>query len=127
MGGWLALEMAIRSHARIKSLTLVASVGIRLKGNPMANVFIMTPDQLMNSLFADQKIVAAELARMPTRSRSTRSSQTSTSAARLGWHPRFFNPKLARWLHRIKVPTQILCGEGRQDRPAGSMRQNSSG
>jgi pimeloyl-ACP methyl ester carboxylesterase len=111
MGGWLALEIAIRSQARMKSLTLLSSVGIRLKGNPVANVFIMTPDQLMNSLFADPKIVAAELARVPTSEQLDEIVTNKTSAARLGWHPRFFNPRLARWLHRVKVPTQILWGK----------------
>ena len=33
-----------------------------------------------------------------------------TSAARLAWSPRFFNPKLSKWLHRVTVPTQILWG-----------------
>ncbi len=31
-------------------------------------------------------------------------------AARLGWEPRWHNPALARWLHRISVPTQIIWG-----------------
>ena len=31
-------------------------------------------------------------------------------AARLGWQPRWFNPALERWLHRIKVPTLVLWG-----------------
>jgi pimeloyl-ACP methyl ester carboxylesterase len=32
-------------------------------------------------------------------------------AARLGWEPRWFNPDLERWLHRIKLPTLALWGE----------------
>jgi pimeloyl-ACP methyl ester carboxylesterase len=31
-------------------------------------------------------------------------------AARLGWQPRWLNPALERWLHRIKVPTLVLWG-----------------
>src|SRR5207237_4443584 len=61
MGGWLALEMAIRSQACIKSLSLISSVGIRIKGDPVANLFIMTPEQLMKSLYHDPKLVEAEL------------------------------------------------------------------
>lgn len=111
MGGWLALEIAIRSQVRMKSLTLLASVGVRLKGHPVANVFIMTPEQLMNTLFADPKIAAAELARVPTPEQLDEIVKNRTTAARLGWHPRFFNPKLAQWLHRVKVPTQIVWGK----------------
>jgi pimeloyl-ACP methyl ester carboxylesterase len=110
MGGWLALEMAIRSQAHMKSLTLMASVGIRIKGNPVANVFIMTPEQLMNVLYADPKLIEQELARTPTPEEVNQIVINRTAAARLAWHPRFFNPKLAKWLHRVSVPTQILWG-----------------
>jgi pimeloyl-ACP methyl ester carboxylesterase len=34
------------------------------------------------------------------------------ASARFGWQPRFFNPRLERWLHRINVPTQIIWGDG---------------
>jgi len=33
------------------------------------------------------------------------------ASARLGWQPRFFNPRLERWLHRVERPTLILWGE----------------
>ena len=36
------------------------------------------------------------------------------ATARLAWHPRFFDPSLHKWLHRIDVPTQIVWGQ--QDR-----------
>ena len=32
LGGWIALEMAVRNTSRIKSLTLMAPAGIRIKG-----------------------------------------------------------------------------------------------
>jgi pimeloyl-ACP methyl ester carboxylesterase len=110
MGGWLALEIAVRSQQRIKSLSLISSVGVRIKGDPVANLFIMTPEQLMNAIYADPKLVAAELARTPTPEEIDRMVTNRTAAARLAWHPRFFNPKLAKWLHRVTVPTQILWG-----------------
>jgi pimeloyl-ACP methyl ester carboxylesterase len=111
MGGWLAMELAVRSQQHMKSLTLMSSVGVRLKANPVANLFIMTPDQLVRSLYADPKIVEAELARTPTPEEIDRVVINRTSSARLAWSPRFFNPKLAKWLHRIKLPTQIVWGK----------------
>jgi pimeloyl-ACP methyl ester carboxylesterase len=30
--------------------------------------------------------------------------------AKLGWEPRWYDPALASWLHRIDVPTQVLWG-----------------
>jgi pimeloyl-ACP methyl ester carboxylesterase len=32
------------------------------------------------------------------------------TTAKLAWQPRFYNPDLAKWLHRISVPTLILWG-----------------
>ena len=34
------------------------------------------------------------------------------AAAKYTWQPRLYDPKLARWLHRIDVPTHIVWGEG---------------
>src|SRR5581483_5833655 len=34
------------------------------------------------------------------------------AAAKYTWQPRLHDPKLARWLHRIDVPTHIVWGEG---------------
>jgi len=110
MGGWLALEIAIRSQHRIKSLSLMSSVGIRIKGNPVANLFIMTPEQLVRSLYADPGLIEQELARTPTPEEIDRIVINRTTSARLAWNPRFFNPKLRKWLHRVRVPTQIIWG-----------------
>ena len=114
MGGWLALEMAIRSTERIRSLTLIASAGIRIKGEPMANVFILNNEQLMRSLFADQALAEQAIAYAPSPTEIEEMVRNTVAAARLGWNPRFFNPKLQRWLHRVAVPTQIVWG--RDDR-----------
>ena len=53
IGGWTALEMAIRNTARIKSLVLVSSAGIRVKDVPRADMFICSEDDLLKLLFAD--------------------------------------------------------------------------
>jgi pimeloyl-ACP methyl ester carboxylesterase len=30
---------------------------------------------------------------------------------KFGWEPRWFNPDLEKWLHRIAVPTHVLWGK----------------
>jgi pimeloyl-ACP methyl ester carboxylesterase len=110
MGGWLALEMAVRSTARIASLTLIASAGIRIKGAPITNVFIMDRAQLIRALWFDQKTIAQELERTLSPQEIDQIINNTVAAARLSWQPRFFNPKLGKWLHRIDVPTHIVWG-----------------
>ena len=49
LGGWLAMEIAVRSCTRIKSLTLIGSAGIRIKGKPITDIFMMDPDDLVRA------------------------------------------------------------------------------
>jgi pimeloyl-ACP methyl ester carboxylesterase len=39
--------------------------------------------------------------------------------AKLAWQPRLYNPHLAKWLHRIGVPTLILWGDDDRIIPSG--------
>ncbi|NQV57476.1 MAG: alpha/beta fold hydrolase [Rhodospirillales bacterium] len=111
LGGWIALEAAVRATDRIKSLTLISSAGIRIKGAPAANIFIMDRSQLINSLYADPKLAEQMLAIEPTPEQIDEIITNSVATARLGWQPRLFNPNLRKWLHRIKVPTHIIWGD----------------
>ena len=33
------------------------------------------------------------------------------TVAKLGWQPRWFNPDLEKWLHRVKLPTLVVWGD----------------
>jgi len=112
LGGWIALEMAIRSTARIKSLTLVGAAGLRVAGVPRGDMFIGTPAELGRLLFADEKAAA----NWNAQSQASPAAQeiydrNRAAAAKYTWQPRLYNPKLADWLHRIDVPTHIIWGE----------------
>ena len=65
IGGWIALEMAVRTGARMKSLVLLNSAGIRIKGVPRADMFICAEDELVKMLFAGtrRRRMAGDLAR----------------------------------------------------------------
>ncbi len=111
LGGWLAMEIAVRNATRLRSLTLVGAAGIRIKGKPIADIFMMDPDDLARELFVDQsfaeRIIGAELSEEETDIRL----RNRVSTARLGWQPRLFNPSLRKWLHRITVPALVVWGE----------------
>jgi pimeloyl-ACP methyl ester carboxylesterase len=111
IGGWVALEMAVTSSARFKSLVLVNSAGIRIKGVPRSDMFLCSEDDLLKLLFA--RLGAADWLK---RWRATPElediyDRNRAAAAKLSWSPRLCNPKLERWLHRIDLPTHIVWGE----------------
>jgi len=111
LGGWIALEMAIRSTAPFKTLTLLASAGLRLEGVPRADMFICGQDELVQLLFAGNDADGWKQAWHASPEWEDIYDRNRAAAARFSWQPRLCNPKLARWLHRIDVPTHIVWGE----------------
>ena len=110
IGGWIALEMAIRSTARIKSLVLVSSAGLRIKGVPRADMFVCSEDELMKLLFAGTGSAQWLKSWRATPDLEDIYDRNRAAAAKYSWSPRLCNPKLERWLHRIDVPTHIIWG-----------------
>jgi pimeloyl-ACP methyl ester carboxylesterase len=111
IGGWTGLEMAIRNSAPIRSLTLIASAGLRLNGVARGDMFLCNRDELGQLLFAGNSGKAWIDAWHATPESEDIWERNRAAAARYSWHPRLCNPKLARWLHRVDVPTHIVWGE----------------
>jgi pimeloyl-ACP methyl ester carboxylesterase len=111
MGGWIAMEMAVRDTSRIKSLVLVSPAGIAAPGVRPADIFLMAPEEVVRNLFVDQKLAEARLAQPEDVDISLKNRHTT---ARLAWEPRLHDPHLGKWLHRIDVQVKIVWG--RQDR-----------
>src|SRR6185312_12524566 len=110
IGGWVALEIAVRNAARIRALSLVAPAGIHVAGLAKGDVFLWPPEKRVRELYFDQGIAERVLA-LPPAPQDTVDKNLYT-LARLAWEPRFYDPHLSKWLHRIKVPLQIVWGEG---------------
>lgn len=110
LGGWVALEMAVRSTARLTSLTLIDAAGIHVKGVPKADIFLIDPEEQARLMYADPARAEAQAVRAAAEKYQEEAIRNRIASARLGWQPRFFNPRLERWLHRIDVPTQIVWG-----------------
>ena len=111
LGGWLAMEIAVRNCTRLKSLTLVGAAGIRIAGKPIADIFMMDPDDLVREIFVDQTFVDNILNMELTEEQIDIQIRNRVATARLGWQPRLFNPNLRKWLHRITVPTHVIWGD----------------
>jgi pimeloyl-ACP methyl ester carboxylesterase len=111
LGGWAAAELAVRNCTRLKSLSLLAPAGIRIKGVLPGDNFIWGPEEGIRNLYHDQALADRVLA-MPVSDEEADNALTSRYAAtKFGWEPRWFNPSLERWLHRISVRTLIMWGE----------------
>jgi pimeloyl-ACP methyl ester carboxylesterase len=111
LGGWLALEIAVRSTDRIRSMCLLAPGGIYLDGKPPADIFLWSPKTLAEHLFVNPEIIKAALAQTLTPEQTRAQLKNANTVAKLGWNPRFHNPDLKKWLHRVKVPTLIIWGQ----------------
>ena len=111
MGGWIAAEIAVRDSHRLKSLTLVSAAGIRVDGTPMGDLFLWTPEETMRAVFADEALIAERLAHTPSEQELGVMLKNRETTARFCWSPRFHNPDLRKWLHRIRIPTLILWGD----------------
>jgi pimeloyl-ACP methyl ester carboxylesterase len=111
LGGWIALEIAVRTIERLRTLTLIGSAGIHVKGVAKGDLFMRAPDIVLRSMFADPSRADPILARTPTRAEEDILIKNRFAVARVGWHPPLFDPHLAKWLHRLALPVHIVWGD----------------
>ena len=108
LGGWVAAELAVRNTSRLASLTLVCAVGIAPDGDPIDDLFRLSAEENARRFYFDPErarrrieLLAKADPRVLVRNRST--------VVRLAY-PNFANLHLAKWLHRIDVPTLLIWG-----------------
>ena len=108
LGGWIAAELAVRNTSRLASLTLVCAVGIAPDGAPIDDLFRISMEENARRFYFDPERVRRRVEmlakadpRVLVRNRST--------VVRLAY-PHFASPDLAKWLHRIDVPTLLIWG-----------------
>jgi pimeloyl-ACP methyl ester carboxylesterase len=116
VGGWIAATLATQSSHRLKKLVLVAPAGLRVPEHPTADIFRLKPEELPAYLAQDPGMLAPYV---PDPHGPdfldflVNDYHEMSSYARLAWE-RPYDPNLARWLHRVRVPTLLLYGD--QDR-----------
>jgi pimeloyl-ACP methyl ester carboxylesterase len=107
-GGWLAAEIAVQAPHRVGSLVLLSAAGLRLPEHPIADIFLMTPDQVVEALFQDTSKASAAFPPDPDVDQILAIYRDMTAVARFSWVPFMNNPKLERRLHRITAPTLVV-------------------
>ncbi len=111
LGGWIAAEILIRDRARCQSLSLLAPAGIRVPGVPSGDTFIWGQEEAVRNLFHNQLFAERLLALQPTEEQMDTMLKNRFTATKLGWQPRWFNPDLEKWLHRIALPALVVWGD----------------
>jgi pimeloyl-ACP methyl ester carboxylesterase len=95
----------------LRTLTLLAPAGVRVKGVPSGDGFIWSPEEQARNLFHDQAFAEAMLQQKPSEEQMKVLLKNRYAATKYGWEPRWFNPDLEKWLHRIRLPAHVIWGE----------------
>lgn len=118
LGGWAAAEMLVRDRARCSSLTVMAPAGIRIKDKPGGDLFIWNPEETQRNLYYNQALAERVLSIKPTDEQMDVLLKNRFTTTKFGWEPRWLNPDLEKWLHRIKLPSLVIWGEDDKVFPA---------
>jgi pimeloyl-ACP methyl ester carboxylesterase len=110
LGGWLAAEILVRDRSRFRSLVQLAPAGIRVKGVPCGDNFIWGPEEAIRNLYHDQTVADRILALTPSEAQLDVMLHNRFTVAKFGWQPRWYDPDLEKWLHRIKLPALVIWG-----------------
>jgi pimeloyl-ACP methyl ester carboxylesterase len=111
-GGWIAAEWAIRYSERLRCLVLIDALGLRLPSAPVVDVLSLDGPTLRRTLFAEPNSPLA-LEAIPDTPKVDAIVGTilgRRALARFAWQfPD--DPRLLRYLYRVRLPTLILWGE----------------
>jgi pimeloyl-ACP methyl ester carboxylesterase len=111
-GGWLALEIAVRSTARIGRLVLIDTLGLKFGARDEAeitDIYALRVEDVVKHVFADPAH-APDYGAMDDAALEE-VARDREAAVLYGWRPYMHNPSLVHWLHRIKVPALVVWGE----------------
>jgi pimeloyl-ACP methyl ester carboxylesterase len=111
LGGWIATEMAVRSTQRLASLTLSGAAGLHVAGVAQMDSFLLSEEERLRNFFYDGKKADEMVARAIKPELEDAALKNRATVARLTWQPRGYDPNLAKWLHRIDVPSLLIWGD----------------
>jgi pimeloyl-ACP methyl ester carboxylesterase len=113
LGGWIALEMAAKDDGFFSKLVLVNPYGVKIGGptdRDIADVWTLHPRKVAALKWFDQDKGRRDFTAMSD-AELTIIARNNESFARFCWDPYMHNPKLKRFLHRVRVPTLFVWGE----------------
>jgi pimeloyl-ACP methyl ester carboxylesterase len=111
-GGWVAMELAARSTARLAGLVLIDSLGLKFGGRDeveITDVFALPASEVVAHNFADPSR-APDYAALDDAA-VEEVARDRAAAVLYGWRPFMHNPSLKHWLHRLRLPNLVIWGE----------------
>lgn len=121
-GGWIAAELGVMGHPKLRRLILADAVGVKFGARDERDIvhfFNTSPAELDRRAWHDPAACPAGCYGLGWQARLdavpdadlVKLARDWDSLCLYGWKPHMFNPQLRRWLHRVKVPTLVLWGE----------------
>jgi pimeloyl-ACP methyl ester carboxylesterase len=113
LGGWVALEMCVRSVERIGRLVLIDALGVKFGGREerdIADIYALANDQLLQRTFFDPARAAPDYSKLSD-DELNEVARDRQATALYGWRPYMHNPGLRQWLHRVRAPSLVIWGE----------------
>ncbi len=111
LGGWMAMEIAVRDQSRFKQLILSNAAGLSLADVAMGDVFLWGDEAKVRNMIFNKDLQEKVLAAPVSEEQQELTNKNFFTTAKLSWEPRFCNPDLDKWIHRITVPTLIIWGD----------------
>jgi pimeloyl-ACP methyl ester carboxylesterase len=110
LGGWLAVEIALRDTAHhVSGLVVINGLGVEIPGHPITNVSGLQPAQLAKVAYHDPSKFGAGAPPMTPERLAMRRANQATLAVFAG-DPYSYDPSLLGRVKGIHVPTLFLWG-----------------
>ena len=117
MGGWIAAEIAAMCNHAFSKMMLVGAVGVQPKQGEIADLFIISPAQVLDLMFHDPS-QAPEFQAVYGNKKTPEETMTAEGnremAVRLCWKPYMYDRRLPSLLARVNIPARMVWGKNDQ-------------
>jgi pimeloyl-ACP methyl ester carboxylesterase len=109
IGGWIAAELALLAPARLARVVLVDAVGIAVDGHPVADVFSLSLDELMQLSYHEPARFRIDLSKLTDVQKAIAGGNRAALAV-YGGQPTRTDATLLPRLAGVRVPTDVVWG-----------------